>query len=537
MVRLLTALWRRPVEFVRDTVDRARTASLRGIRAEVVLIVVCVAIDAAGAGLVDERPGWQIIGLAVLYIVLLLLRRALPAVALVLGVPLLYTWDLSLATGLVLVYWAGYRIIPWQRAAAAILLAMGLIVVLAIEDQAPFLDETAGLDLLLLVALGVVLPFLIGLYAAQRRQLAQALAWQDRQIRRERSLLATQARLRERNRIAQDMHDGLGHRLSLISLLTGVVEQHRNLPAELRGTVGTLHTTAHNAIDELRDTVGALAPDNDPADRPGAHTAEGIPALVDAARAAGTDVGYHHLDPPPELTAAASHAAYRVVQEGLTNAHKHAAGASITVSVTYEPDAMLVEVRNGPPASPTGQTTPGTKLGLIGLAERVRLTGGMLHSGGTPDGGFRIAAMLPYDPNQSSSTADEPDAGQDAPETTRRPRVHAGTGFLIAAAACFLGVLALFGWLAANEDFNALPRSVYDSVSVGDSEATVTEVLPEPTEPMITDLRIGAPPEPPNSTCRYYLSDEERRTTMEVFVFRFCFADNTLIEKQTYTQP
>ncbi|KOG87662.1 histidine kinase, partial [Streptomyces varsoviensis] len=107
---------------------------------------------------------------------------------------------------------------------------------------------------------------------------------------------------------------------------------------------------------------------------------------------------------PRPLSPAADHAAYRVAQEGLTNAHKHAPGAPIELALHYDADSLVVEVVNGPPPAGAGRAAVSGGQGLTGLGERTRLIGGMVHAGPTAEGGFRLAGVLPYAP-----------AGADAP--------------------------------------------------------------------------------------------------------------------------
>src|SRR5690606_15630251 len=118
------------------------------------------------------------------------------------------------------------------------------------------------------------------------------------------------------------------------------------------------------------------------------------------------------------LAPAAGHAAYRMVQEGLTNAHKHAPGASIGVGLRYEPDSLVVEVANGPGTGPAPHGVTSGGQGLTGLAERARLVGGMVHAGPTEDGGFRLAGVLPYT-SPGDGPAQQPPPG--APTTFVAP--------------------------------------------------------------------------------------------------------------------
>lgn len=251
----------------------------------------------------------------------------------------------------------------------------------------------------------VALPVLAGRYVGQQEQLMSALA--------------AQTRLAERLRIARDMHDSLGHRLSLISIEAAALEVG-GLPAPEQEAVRRLASCAREAMTEVYGVVGAL---RDP------YEAAAIGALVKRFRAAGVRVTVRGDAVVPGLGSAAGQAAYRVVEEGLTNAAKHASGQPVTVSVEPQDDTLLVTVVNplrtdqahpgragaGPVrAEPAGSelvgaepagaasTAAGGGSGLGGLAERVRLAGGLLHhqrSGGE----FRLVAMLPAVPDPAGS--------------------------------------------------------------------------------------------------------------------------------------
>jgi signal transduction histidine kinase len=236
----------------------------------------------------------------------------------------------------------------------------------------------------------VALPMLVGRYLAQHRRLVAALAGQNRQLRQQRELLAERERLHERLRIARDMHDSLGHRLSLVSVQAAGLETSR-LPEPQRWAVVQLATAARGAMTELHELIGALRAEDEPAARSPGVVAIGT--LVAEFERAGVLVTLRRRGEPRPLSAAADQAAYRVVEEGLTNAVRHAPGSRVTVDVGWEADALLVTVTNPVPDGPV-QPAGTDRHGLSGLRERVRLADGYLGTRSTA-GQFRLYAMLP----------------------------------------------------------------------------------------------------------------------------------------------
>jgi signal transduction histidine kinase len=263
------------------------------------------------------------------------------------------------------------------------------------------------------------LPMLVGRYLAQHRTLVRALDKHNRQLRTEQALLAEREQLRERLRIARDMHDSLGRRLSLVSVQAAALEVG-DLPAAQRDAVHALAGSARAAVTELYQLIGSLRGAAD--ETPGA---EAVPALVADFRAAGVDVTVHGVH--GTLTTTASHAVYRVVEEGLTNAAKHAPGHPVAIQLTRETDALVVTVSN--PAS--GEPDPGGGFGLAGLAERVGAAGGFLDHR-RDHGTFRLVALLPI------ATEDTPPVGR-----TRATLVGVATAamlFLLLPASLLTGV-------------------------------------------------------------------------------------------------
>jgi signal transduction histidine kinase len=219
------------------------------------------------------------------------------------------------------------------------------------------------------VASGVVfalLPLLVGTYVAQQERQAAALA------------------AHERLRIARDMHDALGHRLSLVSMQAAALEV-ADLPAAQREAVRRLAESARGAAGDLHDVIGGLR-----APRAGLAA---IADLVARARTAGVPVQLTVRGGPREAPEEVGVFAYRFVQEGLTNGCKHAPGAPLSVRVEWEDDALLLSVVN---PVPPGTAAAGGR-GLLGLAERAELDGGLVGHA-VAGGEFRLWAVFPATP-------------------------------------------------------------------------------------------------------------------------------------------
>ncbi|MER6961712.1 histidine kinase [Streptomyces sp. NPDC000618] len=241
-----------------------------------------------------------------------------------------------------------------------------------------------------------VLAVLVGLWLGSRRRLVQALAADVEHLRVEARLREDAARTAERSRIAAEMHDVLAHRLSLIALHTGVlVTKSGTLPAPVAERLGLLRTTSVEALTDLRDVLGVLR-DSDATPTGTALTPmmREVGELADEARAAGQHIELTIDGLPEQAPTTHRLAVYRIVQEALTNARKHADGAPVTVRIGYGPPATLVEVTN-PPGTPRTDTV-GSGYGLVGLRERVAALGGHLNSGPAGAGAWRLAARIPH---------------------------------------------------------------------------------------------------------------------------------------------
>ena len=208
-----------------------------------------------------------------------------------------------------------------------------------------------------------------------------------------------EARSLERTKMAREMHDVLAHRLSLLATYAGALEYRPDSsPEKLARAAGVIRSGVHQALDELREVISVLR-DGEIEELPGGRpqpTFGDLTALVAESRNAGTEIRYDETVAAPEsLPPATGRTAYRVVQEGLTNARKHAAGHPVTVLVSGRPgDGLRIELTN---AGGNGvPLAPGSGTGLVGLTERVQLAGGTLDHGRAAGGGFRLHASLPW---------------------------------------------------------------------------------------------------------------------------------------------
>lgn len=261
-----------------------------------------------------------------------------------------------------------------------------------------WLRPAPDLPYLVNLAIGAVMTVAVvawGMFVRARRQLVLSLRERALRAEEEQGLRAEQARQLERTRIAREMHDVLAHRISLLSMHAGALEFRPDAPPdEMARAAGVIRESAHQALEDLREVIGVLRETPD-GGRPQPTLAD-LPALVEESREAGVTVTADYRVDLASVPTAAGRNAYRIVQEGLTNARKHAAGAAVDVLVEGGAGTGLcVEVRNRL-ALGAHTVIPGGGTGLVGLAERVSLAGGRLEHGATADGEFRLRAELPW---------------------------------------------------------------------------------------------------------------------------------------------
>ncbi|XVQ15661.1 histidine kinase [Spirillospora sp. CA-255316] len=496
------------------------------------------------------------------------------------------------------------------------------------------IDVTTWFPVTIYLVLLGVLPWLAGRYWRQYQELLHAGWERAEQLEREQRIVTERERLRERARIAQDMHDSLGHELALIAVRAGALQVAPDLAEQHRAAAAQLRAGAAEATEHLREIIGVLresgpnrtAPaaaaypaagtawdDPGPHDAglhdPGLHDAaltrparESIAELVERAHASGIPV---HLATPvaaggeggvlPETSAMVALAAHRVVQEALTNAVKHAPGAPVTVRLAHTADApaggtgggIVVSVINqAPPASaPLLPTTTSNRAGgsgggghgLAGLAERVRLAGGTLHAGPTPEGGFEVTARLPATPPSTGSGTTPPIPAAAAPGSPAVPHDdhgqadyghddhrHGDSGpgldghaamsesarrlarerrqvrreliTAIAVPAVLVAVLSgiMVGYYVYATLNSVLRPAQYAALRTGTPQDKVERTLPR-METIDSGARRTHYPEPAGARCRYY------RSTANVLgvddIYRLCFTAGRLTSKDVLRPP
>jgi signal transduction histidine kinase len=243
----------------------------------------------------------------------------------------------------------------------------------------------------------------IGMYLGARRDLIASLHDRAERAEREQALQVSTARAGERTRIAREMHDVLAHRMSLVAVHAGALAYRTDLSAaETRETAAIIQANSQRALADLREILGLLRDTERGIDathhRP-QPTLGDLDSLLDDERAAGAHVtlrsDLEDLDALPESI---GRSAFRIIQEGLTNARKHAPHAIVTVELTGHPgNGLDLSVRN--PVRVGGELNgkDGAGFGLVGLAERAAASHGRLEHGLTRNGDFVLRAWLPWE--------------------------------------------------------------------------------------------------------------------------------------------
>lgn len=336
----------------------------------------------------DDPPSYSF-ALSMASCAALIFRRWLPFPVLLATVPGFLAGWAQLSAMLALGYLATRKQMHWQTWVGFGLIWLCRFILWPLPDFVALTWREHALD----VIYGVIvagMPVAIGLLIGARSELAARLAELAASRDRERQLHSQAVRAEERARLAREMHDVVSHDITLIVMQAGALSAS-NTSGEAQRTAQTIRKLSTHTLEELRELVGVL--------RSGCEADEGpqpdITDLHTLIRDADVPVQLSVANLPDDLPGKVSAAAYRTVQECLTNVHKHAPGATAFVRIGGDRHGLSIEVRNDRARErPVGELPSGGH-GLAGLAERAKLLGGTFETEPTDDGGFRVSARYP----------------------------------------------------------------------------------------------------------------------------------------------
>lgn len=363
------------------------------------LAVLVASLDVAMA--VPDNAATYSLVLSAIAVLALVFRRRFPFVTTVVAMPgFLAGWS-ELGAMIALGTLAWKRGWNWRTIVAAVGVWACRFVIWSSPPDSPLHDFAAEtwrqhVEDGIYACFVVAMPIAIGLLVTARHDLSARIVELAESRGREQRLLSIAIRADERAKIAREMHDVVSHQVSLIAMQAGALQVSTTDDLS-RQTATTIRSLSTRTLDELRNLVGALRTATDGADEPDLET------LLDLVKDSTMDVRLEmdlggHKPPGPIASAA-----YRTVQEALTNVRKHAADAATSVRITVADGELWVRVDNEAPARPAtaarrGDVLPGGGHGLVGLRERATLLGGDFYAGPTEHGGFTVLASLPLPP-------------------------------------------------------------------------------------------------------------------------------------------
>jgi signal transduction histidine kinase len=281
-----------------------------------------------------------------------------------------------------------------RQAGIGLALIVGSLVI--IVDNIPGPAETSDL---VFIPLRYAAIWVAGYALRERTEQAEAAELRASLAERERDAAARIAVAEERARIARELHDIVAHAVSVMVLQIGAVRH--NLPKELRDDADALRgveRTGRTALAEMRRLLGAMRRDGDDLDLAPQPGLDGLDSLIEEVGRAGLPVRLHVDGEPAPLPRAVDLSAYRIVQEGLTNALKHARASHADVTLRYGADELQIEVRDDGVGS---SSSDGLGHGLVGVRERVKIYGGEMTAGAASGGGFVLSTRLPLGADES----------------------------------------------------------------------------------------------------------------------------------------
>ncbi|WP_017592818.1 sensor histidine kinase [Nocardiopsis potens] len=396
-----------------------------------------------------------------------------------------------------------------------------------------------GVDSLLTVYNGLItgvvfgaFPWLLaGAWARHRRSVArewEALERAEESRRHE----AEAARMRERNAIAEELHDDLGHSLSLVALNLGRLELSPELGEEHREAVTRARREVGEAVERLGASVELLRGDAPP---PAEPPADGIAGLVANAREAGARIEVEDEPGAERLAEFGAAGVHRVVREGLTNALKHAPGQPVLIRFAGRGGSLAVTVRNPAPA-PAGPRPGGS--GLAALRERVRALGGTM-SAGHGGGAFTLEAVLPLGADRPAGAPPPEEPADEEPrltaemrgrleKTRRRSALRFGAALAAPVAAVALVAAAAQAVNVREASRSLLSPAAYDAIALGDDRAATEALLPAHQADVVD-------PDPPPGECRYHAVTADPLDDAFGDSYRICFTGDRVSAKDLLT--
>jgi signal transduction histidine kinase len=340
--------------------------------------------------------------LAVAAAAALLARRRAPVLALAVSAALvlgLFALDRAAATLAVVVPAAALYSLALARGRSHIIVGMfvaAAAVVIADVFLAGGHPRTLTLQTVSHAAL-VAIPVLAAEALRNHRTNLRLLLERAELAERTREEEAQRRAEQERLRIARDLHDVVAHTLTTINVQAGVAKHLlEREPGHAEGALATIEQASHDALQELRAILGVLRDTGDAAPLEPAPGLAALPALIEQARAGDAAIAFDvHGQPPEHISTAVELAAYRILQESLTNWRRHAAGSAAQVTIRYDRDRFRLAIDNELVNQNGGGPTDGA--GIAGMRERAAALGGTLEAARAGEG-FHVAAELPYQP-------------------------------------------------------------------------------------------------------------------------------------------
>jgi signal transduction histidine kinase len=368
----------------------APTRLLRAADPILVWALIAAATAQALVAPIASRP--VSLTIALLTTVPLLVRRSHPVAAAVIStaaglVPSHGYVYVGYVAAFVVFYSVAAHVDGWRTVVLTVVAGCGLAAAGSWIHGAVFGDYFAALS-------AVVAPAIVGRFVRHQRAQAARLRELAADLEREREHRVAAALSDERARIARELHDVIAHQVSVIAIQADAAEAALDIdPARAQPPLAAIRTAAQDALSEMRRLLAVLRDpvvDADPtAPQPGLAQ---LPELIERASGLGIPVSLEERGEPVPLPAGVDLSAYRILQEALTNVHKHAADAATHVTVCWWADRIELEVRDEGGGADEGGPAGGH--GLVGMRERARLLGGSLVAG-TVNGGFQVHAVLP----------------------------------------------------------------------------------------------------------------------------------------------